>query len=417
MRTKNRGGDALCLEIDGASLSIEDALEVACGGRLVALSTDAARAVRDCRDLRLRLTASGSPIYGVTTGFGDTAHRQIAFGSRPAAAEHAALPRVRDGPIASPEVTRLAMLLRANCLAKGNSGVRLELVERLLALLNHDVLPLIPERGSCGASGDLIPLSYVGRALTGETVALRGRGPRGRRRAGRAWAGAAGAGGQGGPCAHQRDVVHECVRRLAVAARASSRSSPTSARRWPRRRCSATAATSTASSSRPSRTRGWSRARATSAALADSTLARDSEEESARARRRGLPRAHALRPGQVLDPLRAAHHRRAARHARVGRALGADRDQLVRRQPALRRDAGRVQSGGNFYGWHVAQAMDSLKIALANLCDLIDRQLELVVDEKFNAGLTPNLIRRLRRTTPRPACTTASRGCSSAARR
>ena len=52
---------------------------------------------------------------------------------------------------------------------------------------------------------------------------------------------------------------------------------------------------------------------------------------------------------------------------------------------------GRVESGGNFYGGHVGQAMDSLKVALANLCDLIDRQLELVVDEKFNRGLTPNL--------------------------
>jgi histidine ammonia-lyase len=55
---------------------------------------------------------------------------------------------------------------------------------------------------------------------------------------------------------------------------------------------------------------------------------------------------------------------------------------------------GRVESGGNFYGGHVGQAMDSLKVALANVCDLIDRQLELVVDEKFNRGLTANLIPR-----------------------
>ena len=54
--------------------------------------------------------------------------------------------------------------------------------------------------------------------------------------------------------------------------------------------------------------------------------------------------------------------------------------------------AGRVQSGGNFYGSHMAQGMDAMKIAVANLCDLMDRQLELVVDEKFNVGLTPNLI-------------------------
>ena len=50
---------------------------------------------------------------------------------------------------------------------------------------------------------------------------------------------------------------------------------------------------------------------------------------------------------------------------------------------------GRVESGGNFYGGHIGQAMDSLKVALANVCDLIDRQLELIVDEKFNRGLTP----------------------------
>jgi histidine ammonia-lyase/phenylalanine ammonia-lyase len=54
----------------------------------------------------------------------------------------------------------------------------------------------------------------------------------------------------------------------------------------------------------------------------------------------------------------------------------------------------RAESGGNFYGGHMGQAMDSLKVALANICDLMDRQLELLVDEKFNGGLTPNLVPR-----------------------
>jgi histidine ammonia-lyase len=62
--------------------------------------------------------------------------------------------------------------------------------------------------------------------------------------------------------------------------------------------------------------------------------------------------------------------------------------------PLFNVGGGRVESGGNFYGGHIGQAMDSLKVALANLCDLIDRQLELVVDEKFNRGLTANLIPR-----------------------
>jgi histidine ammonia-lyase/phenylalanine ammonia-lyase len=62
--------------------------------------------------------------------------------------------------------------------------------------------------------------------------------------------------------------------------------------------------------------------------------------------------------------------------------------------PLFNIDGHRPESGGNFYGGHIGQAMDSLKVALANLCDLLDRQLELVVDEKFNRGLTPNLIPR-----------------------
>ena len=85
----------------------------------------------------------------------------------------------------------------------------------------------------------------------------------------------------------------------------------------------------------------------------------------------------------------------AARHARVGRAVGRrSRSTPPTTTRCSTSAGGRVESGGNFYGGHIGQAMDSLKVALANLCDLIDRQLELVVDEKFNAGLTANLIPR-----------------------
>ncbi|MGZ4260727.1 MAG: aromatic amino acid lyase, partial [Solirubrobacteraceae bacterium] len=152
------------LELDGASLTIADALEVSRRSRSVTLSQAAANAVRASRELKRSLISQEIPIYGVTTGLGDSAHRQISSGKT------AELQRnllrflgCGTGPIAPPEVTRVAILLRANCLSKGNSGVRVELVERLLDLLNNDVLPLIPERGSCGASGDLVPLSYVGR--------------------------------------------------------------------------------------------------------------------------------------------------------------------------------------------------------------------------------------------------------------
>ena len=117
--------------------------------------------------------------------------------------------------------------------------------------------------------------------------------------------------------------------------------------------------------------------------------------------RRRLPRARPPGPGQVLDPLRAARDRRAARRAGLGGAV----DRRSRSTPPTTTRCstsprGRVESGGNFYGGHIGQAMDSLKVALANLCDLIDRQLELVVDEKFNRGLTANLIPRFEPTHP-----------------
>jgi histidine ammonia-lyase/phenylalanine ammonia-lyase len=157
------------LELDGTNLTIEDALEVSRCGRTVKLSERAAEAVAASRDLKRVLIEKEIPIYGVTTGFGDSADRQISP-AKAARLQHGIIRFMGcgTGPIAAPEVARVTMLLRANCLAKGNSGARVELVQSLLELLNNDVLPLIPERGSCGASGDLAPLSYVGRALSGD---------------------------------------------------------------------------------------------------------------------------------------------------------------------------------------------------------------------------------------------------------
>src|ERR671936_2304575 len=163
----------LRLDLDGRSLTIADAVRFARRGGHCALAPEAVERVERTRALKERLIAREIPIYGVTTGFGDSADRQIS----PARAARLQQNLLRvlgcgTGPVASPEVTRATMLLRANCLAKGNSGVRRELIERLLLFLNHDILPLIPERGSCGASGDLIPLSYVGSALAGEAEVL-----------------------------------------------------------------------------------------------------------------------------------------------------------------------------------------------------------------------------------------------------
>ena len=109
------------------------------------LSERAARAVSASKQLKDELIAKEIPIYGVTTGFGDSAHRQISPGKTARLQQNIMrFMGVGTGPIAPPEVARVTMLLRANCLSKGNSGVRVELIERVLDLLNNDVRAVHP---------------------------------------------------------------------------------------------------------------------------------------------------------------------------------------------------------------------------------------------------------------------------------
>ncbi len=111
------------VELDGNSLTIENVVAVARHGGRATLAPDAVERIEATRRLKLELIEREIPIYGVTTGFGDSAHRQIS----PERAPRLQQSLIRHlgagtGPIASPEVTRATMLLRANCLAKGNSG-------------------------------------------------------------------------------------------------------------------------------------------------------------------------------------------------------------------------------------------------------------------------------------------------------
>src|SRR3954466_3316997 len=382
------------IDLDGGSLTIADAVRLARHGGRAALTTEAVRRVDAARALKQDLIAREIPIYGVTTGFGDSAHRQIA----PDKAGQLQQNMLRflgagTGQIASPEVTRLTMLFRANCLAKGNSGVRMELIERLLTLLNHDILPLIPERGSCGASGDLGPLSYVGRGLVGETEVL-----------------------YEGAVREAEEVVRElglepltleAKEGLALTNGTSFMSAFAVLAVHDARELACVTDLCTAMASQalmgnhghfnqflfePKPHPGMIESAANIRALLEgSGLTHDAEEIVPLA---GAGFRELTRSVQDKYSIRCAPH-----------ITGALRDTLegVERgvaievnssddNPLFDAGAGRVQSGGNFYGSHITQAMDALKIALANRADLFDRQLELVVDEKFNAGLTPNLI-------------------------
>ncbi|MDE2805948.1 MAG: histidine ammonia-lyase [Gemmatimonadota bacterium] len=157
------------ITIDGQGLTLAELEAVARDRRPVGLHPEAAGRVRRSRALLEGLLRSDRPIYGVNTGFGRLADVRIS------PADQRALQRnmVRShaagvGRRLPAAEVRAIMLLRANTLARGQSGCRLVVVERLLDLLNHGVHPEVPEIGSVGASGDLAPLSHVALALTGE---------------------------------------------------------------------------------------------------------------------------------------------------------------------------------------------------------------------------------------------------------
>jgi histidine ammonia-lyase len=167
------------LPLTGRDLTIDHVIEVARGRRAVALAPAAAERMQASRTVVERLVDEGATVYGVTTGFGDLANVRI---ERDQTAElQRNLVRSHAAGVGDPlpdDVVRAMLLLRANALAVGMSGVRVEVVELLLALLNAEIHPVVPSRGSLGASGDLAPLAHIALVLIGEGEAtVDGAGP------------------------------------------------------------------------------------------------------------------------------------------------------------------------------------------------------------------------------------------------
>jgi histidine ammonia-lyase len=153
--------------LDGRSLTLGDVGDVAANRARVALSAEALVAIRNSAAELKRLSEGREPAYGINTGLGIFADKPIAQESaarlsRTLILSHA----VGIGEPFTPEITRAAMLVRANSLAIGLSGVRPELPETLLAMINHDVVPIVPAQGSLGSSGDLAPLAHLALVMT-----------------------------------------------------------------------------------------------------------------------------------------------------------------------------------------------------------------------------------------------------------
>ncbi|UOZ07010.1 histidine ammonia-lyase [Amycolatopsis sp. WQ 127309] len=400
MATTISGNARRLLEVDGDTLTtaVLTAAARVPGSVRPVLAAHARKNCTASAELRESIVAGAEPVYGVTTGFGDSASRQVS--PERAAALQRNLVRYHlngTGPAAAPDVVRATMLVRANCLAKGVSGVRPVIVDNLLRLLDADVLPIIPERGSVGASGDLVPLCYLATVLQGEGQV---------RHAGTERSAAE---------AHRQlglaPVTLEAKEGLALINGTSFMSgfavlaaADAAELAFAAEVCSALAVEVLRGNrghyapflhDQKAHPGQVASAGAMATYLADSSLALDHAEIVDRYDALS-DRKYQQLPRRVQD----SYSVRCAPHV-----IGVLRDTLAwvdpwltveinsaNDNPLFDVEAGVVRSGGNFYGGHVGQAMDSLKVAVASVADLLDRQLELMVDEKFNNGLTPNLI-------------------------
>jgi histidine ammonia-lyase len=162
------------IAITGETLTHDDVWAVACDRVPAELSDEARAKIRAAREVvdEAAARSEGEHTYGINTGFGRFVERTIP----PELSQELQLRLLRShacgvGDPYPDEVVRAAMLLRANALAKGTSGASVETVELLVECLNRGVLPLVPSRGSVGASGDLAPLAHLALPLVGEGVA------------------------------------------------------------------------------------------------------------------------------------------------------------------------------------------------------------------------------------------------------
>lgn len=165
------------LTINGGGFRVEDVVRVARQYVPVILDPQALKRVKKSRAMLERLIVEGAVVYGITTGFGRFSDVNISQEDaielqKNLIASHAAA----IGEPLPEEVVRAALVLRINALARGFSGIRPLLLQRLTEVLNKGVIPVIPEQGSLGASGDLAPLSHLALVLTGQGEAYyRGR--------------------------------------------------------------------------------------------------------------------------------------------------------------------------------------------------------------------------------------------------
>ncbi len=157
------------VEISGQKLTLDQVIAVARGFARVHLAPSALVRVSCCRKMVDVLLEQQAVVYGLTTGFGKL--RDVIIDVKDSELLQRNLIRSHAAGVGQPlpeDTVRAAVLLRANTLARGNSGIRAEVLQSLIHILNDRIYPLIPDKGSVGASGDLAPLSHLALVLTGD---------------------------------------------------------------------------------------------------------------------------------------------------------------------------------------------------------------------------------------------------------
>lgn len=369
--------------IDGESLSLGDVLAVARGGARVALDARACDRMNRVRRVVDELVRSGAVVYGVTTGFGKLADVAIP----PERLDELQVNLVRShaigvGPILAEDETRAVMLLRANVLAKGLSGPRPLLVERLIALLNERLYPPIPEQGSVGASGDLAPLAHVALALIGEGDLLHN----GQRRAAAELLrdrriDPVSLGPKEGIALLNGTQAHTGLGALLLS---DAMTLWQSAHVAGAATLDALKGTPAAFDERIHYARGQV-GQQKSASLLRELMAGSAIRESHRTHDPRVQDAYALRcMPQVMGPVYDAI---TFAGAVIGRELNAATD-----NPLVMED-GSILSGGNFHGQAVAMVLDFLAIVLTNIATMSERRIDRLLNPDLNEGLPPFLAR------------------------
>jgi histidine ammonia-lyase len=371
--------DAVALT--GTGLAVEDVERVAIGRAPATLAPEAVAKIDDARALIDRAVESGTPTYGVNTGFGRFV--DVAISSEDTGRLQLNLLRSHACGVGDPfptEVVRGAMLLRANALATGASGVRRETVELLLAMLNAGVHPVVPSRGSLGASGDLAPLAHLALPLVGEGEAeLDGdvlSGGEALRRAGLqpevlgAKEGLALINGTQFMAAIGALVLARAARLVRIADLAAAQSVEAV-------RGSRTPFAPEIQALRPHP--GQVASAANLHALLDESEINESHRWCGR-----VQDAYSLR----CSPQVHGACRDAIAYARSVIAIEVN---AATDNPLVFAERGEVLSNGNFHGEPVAIALDTLKIALAELAGISERRIERMVNPTMSEGLPPFL--------------------------